>query len=92
MAGAKAAYQQAIDSGHADVAPEAAVGLGVLLARQGDVAGAKAAYQQAIDSGHTDEAPTAAFPRDPAGRAGGCGGREGRLPAGDRLRPRRHGP
>ena len=33
--GRKAAYQQAIDSGHADAAPKAAVNLGVLLAGAG---------------------------------------------------------
>ena len=60
MAGAKDAYQQAIDSGHADAAPTAAIDLGDLLAEQGDVAGAKDAYQLAIDSGHADEAPRAA--------------------------------
>ena len=53
-------YQSAIDSGHADAAPMAAVGLGTLLEGQGDVGGAKAAYQLAIDSGHADAAPTAA--------------------------------
>ena len=58
-AGAKAAFQQAIDSGHADVAPMAAVNLGVLLAEQGDTAGARAAFQQAIDSGDPDQAPKA---------------------------------
>ena len=47
--GARAAYQSAIDSGHAEAAPGAAVGLGVLLAEQGDVAGARAAYQSVID-------------------------------------------
>jgi predicted negative regulator of RcsB-dependent stress response len=59
-AGARSAYQQAIDSGHADAAPKAAVYLGVLLAEQGDPAGARPAYQQAIDSGHADAAPLAA--------------------------------
>ena len=49
MAGARAAYQQAIDSGHPAAAPMARVRLGLLLAGQGDVAGARAAYQQAID-------------------------------------------
>ena len=58
--GAKAAYQRAIDSGHADQAPKAAFNLGVLLAEQGDADGAKAAYQLAIDSGHADAAPMAA--------------------------------
>jgi TPR repeat protein len=60
VAGAKAAYQRAIESGHADAAAWAAADLGVLLAEQGDGAGAKAAYQQAIDSGHADAAPRAA--------------------------------
>jgi hypothetical protein len=38
VAGARAAYQRAIDSGHAEWAPEAAINLGVLLAEQTDVA------------------------------------------------------
>jgi tetratricopeptide (TPR) repeat protein len=59
--GARAAYQQAIDSGHADAAPMAAFGLGGLLADHSDVDGARAAYQQAIDSGHADQAPSAAL-------------------------------
>jgi tetratricopeptide (TPR) repeat protein len=59
VAGARAAYQRAIDSGHADEAPRAAVNLGVLLKQQKDVAGAQAAYQRAIDSGHADYAPRA---------------------------------
>jgi hypothetical protein len=37
VAGAKAAWQQAIASGHADVAPKAARNLEVLLKEQGDV-------------------------------------------------------
>ncbi len=45
--GAKAAYQQAIDYGHADAALLAVRNLGALLAGQGDADGAKAAYQQA---------------------------------------------
>jgi Tfp pilus assembly protein PilF len=57
---AGAAYQPAIDFGHADPAPKAAVNLGVLRAGQGDAAGAGAAYQPAIDSGHVDQAPKAA--------------------------------
>jgi DNA polymerase III delta prime subunit len=55
---ARAAYQQAIASGHA---PKAVFSLGRLLERQGDVRGAKKAYQQAIASGHADYAPVAAF-------------------------------
>ncbi|HEY5016266.1 MAG TPA: Swt1 family HEPN domain-containing protein, partial [Streptosporangiaceae bacterium] len=60
VAGARAAYQQAIDSGHADAAPLAACSLGRLLDNQGDLAGAHAAYQQAIDSGHRQAGPRAA--------------------------------
>jgi Flp pilus assembly protein TadD len=59
--GAKAAYRQAIASGHADAAPQAAVNLGLLLAEQGDVQGAKAAFGQAIASVHADAAPRAAY-------------------------------
>ena len=59
MAGARSAFQQAMDSGHPDVAPMAAVNLGLLLAGQGDVAGARSAYQRAIDSGHPDAGPVA---------------------------------
>ena len=58
--GAKAAYQRAIDSGHAKWAPMAAYGLGVVLADRGDADGARAAYQRAIDSGHADWAPKSA--------------------------------
>ncbi len=59
VAGARAAYQLAIDSDHHDQAPRAAFNLGVLLAEK-DVAGARAAYQRAIDSGHAEWAPMAA--------------------------------
>jgi tetratricopeptide (TPR) repeat protein len=58
---ARLAYQQAIDSGHADAAPMAAVGLGTLLEEKGDSAAAKATFQRAIDSGHADAAPQAAL-------------------------------
>lgn len=57
--GARAAYQSAIDSGHPDEAPAAAVNLGVLLKEQGDVQGARAAWQLAIDSGHEQAATRA---------------------------------
>jgi tetratricopeptide (TPR) repeat protein len=57
--GARAAYQFAIDSGHADEAPKAALGLGILLKEQGDSDGARAAYQHAIDSGHPEAKPLA---------------------------------
>lgn len=59
--GARAAYQRAIDSGHAEWSPGAAVNLGALLVDQGDVEDAKAAYQRAIDSGHPEAAPMAVF-------------------------------
>jgi len=58
--GARAAYQQAIDSGDPDAAPGAALSLGNLLADQGDVEGARAAYQQAIDSGDPEASALAA--------------------------------
>ncbi len=61
LEGAKAAYQQAIDSGHLNYAVMAAVGLGVLLWKQGDLERAKVAYQRAIDSGHPDWVATAAL-------------------------------
>ena len=60
MAGARAAYQRAVDSGHPDQAPRAAGALGDLLWQQGDVAGARAAYQKAIASGHPEAAAMAA--------------------------------
>jgi predicted negative regulator of RcsB-dependent stress response len=58
--GAKEAYQQAIDSGHADYKPLAAFNLGIILAEQEDTAGALNAYRQAIDSAHAQYAPAAA--------------------------------
>jgi tetratricopeptide (TPR) repeat protein/type II secretory pathway pseudopilin PulG len=57
--GAKAAYQQAVDSGDTEAAPLAAVKLGYLLRDQGNMEGARAAYQVAIDSGHAEHAPAA---------------------------------
>jgi hypothetical protein len=57
---ARQAWRSAADSGQADDAIVAAVRLGELLRRQGDVPGARAAFQQAIDSGHADHAPLAA--------------------------------
>ena len=48
-----AAYQQALDSGHPDAVSLAALGLGILLREQGEVAAAKAAWQQAT---HSDRA------------------------------------
>ena len=59
--GAAAAFQLAIDSGHADQGPKAAYNLGLLRAEQGDPAGAVAAFRVAIDSGHADQGPKAAF-------------------------------
>jgi hypothetical protein len=48
LAGAKRAYQLAIDSGHADAAPAAALNLGSLLAQAGDLDGAK----EGLPAGH----------------------------------------
>ena len=58
-AGARTAFQRAVDSRDAEQAPAAAVDLGLLLAGQGDPGGARAAYQVAIDSGHEQFAPVA---------------------------------
>jgi hypothetical protein len=60
VAGARAAYQLAIDS-HPDIGPRAAAYLGQMLAGQGDVAGARAAYLKAMDSGHLVMAGWAAW-------------------------------
>jgi tetratricopeptide (TPR) repeat protein len=49
-----------VDDG-ANQAPKSALGLGLMLEEQGDVAGARTAYQQAIDSGHPEQAPKAAY-------------------------------
>ena len=46
LAGARAAFQRAIDSGHAKRAPAAALRLGLLLAKQRDPAGARDAFRQ----------------------------------------------
>jgi tetratricopeptide (TPR) repeat protein len=54
--GAKEAFKKAIDSGSTDAAPMAAIGLGELLADEGDVQGAKDAFQKAIDSGRPNAA------------------------------------
>jgi tetratricopeptide (TPR) repeat protein len=55
------AWRKAADSGHADMAPMAALNLGVLLQAQGNADGAMAAYQQAIDSGRPRQAARAAL-------------------------------
>jgi hypothetical protein len=55
----RAAYEQAIASGHPEQMPRAAVNLGMLLQGRGDVAGARAAYQLAVDSGHPEQASAA---------------------------------
>ena len=68
VAAATAAYQQAIDSGHAEWAPKGAVNLGLLCDEQGDAAGAARAYQIAIDSGHAEWAPKAAQNLEQLGR------------------------
>ena len=57
----KAAFQRAIDSGDASIAPLAAYDLGLLLESQGDAQGARAAFQRATDSGDASIAPLAAY-------------------------------
>jgi predicted negative regulator of RcsB-dependent stress response len=57
--GARVACELAIQSGHRDAAPRAAVVLGSVHARQGDALGARAAYKLAVDSGHAEAAPLA---------------------------------
>jgi hypothetical protein len=53
-------YQLAIDSGDAEMAPKAAVKLGLLRTARGEPAGAAAAFQLAIDSGHAHQGPITA--------------------------------
>jgi tetratricopeptide (TPR) repeat protein len=69
--GARAAYQQAIDSAHPDAAARGAFNLAIVLTEQGDVEGARAAYQQAIDSAHPDVAAKAAVNLGNLGRERG---------------------
>ena len=59
IAGAKAAYQQAIDSQFDIWAPMAAFALAIMLKKQGDIAGAKAACLQAICFADPRVTPTA---------------------------------
>jgi tetratricopeptide (TPR) repeat protein len=51
------AYQRAIDSGHQEEAPRAALNLGLMLYKLGEYDRAKEAYQRAIDSGLPEIAP-----------------------------------
>jgi tetratricopeptide (TPR) repeat protein len=72
LTGARTALQSVIDSGQPDIAPTAAlllgltyvntgrVTLGTLFAEQGGEAEALASFQQAVDSGDADAAPMAA--------------------------------
>jgi TolA-binding protein len=57
--GAQAAFEQAINSRHAEWAPAAMVALARVLEKQGDRDGARAAFQQAVDTGNADWAPYA---------------------------------
>ena len=56
---AEEAYQQAIDSQHAEWAPRAAFNLGMLFENREEYARAEEAYQQAIDSEDLDAASKA---------------------------------
>jgi tetratricopeptide (TPR) repeat protein len=58
----EAAYRRAIHSGHPDLAPAAAYGLGLLLARFPDrFDEAEWAFRSAVASGHREYAPLAAY-------------------------------
>jgi tetratricopeptide (TPR) repeat protein len=57
--GARAAFEQAINSRRAEWAPAAMVALARVLEKQGDRDGARAAFQQAVDTGNADWAPYA---------------------------------
>jgi tetratricopeptide (TPR) repeat protein len=54
-------YRQAIDSGHENFAPAAALGLGILLEESKELPQAQDAYNQAIASGHPGFAALAAY-------------------------------
>ncbi len=58
---AMAAYRRAMDSGHPEAAPAAAIKLGIIRKYQGDLPGAIAAYRVGWASRHPEKAPTAAF-------------------------------
>ena len=58
--GARAAYQQAVESGHPRLAGKAARNLGLMLIDLGDTSGAQAAFEKAVEFGHPDTAPKAA--------------------------------
>lgn len=57
---ARAAFLEALASGHPDHAPEAAIHLGGLLHSRGHLSDAQAMYQQAAASGHSEHEPRAA--------------------------------
>jgi len=56
---AQEAYQQVIDSKHAEWAPKAVFNLGMLFENRGEYDLAEQAYQQAMDSRHPEVAPKA---------------------------------
>lgn len=60
METAQAALQSAVDTGHPPVVAVASLGLGDLLAQQGDGEAPRAAFQRAIDSGDPQIAAAAA--------------------------------
>ena len=61
MGEALAAYQHAIDSGHVEAGPRAAVNLGILLTKLGNARGAESAFRIGVDSCHPEMAPMAAY-------------------------------
>lgn len=60
-AGAKAAYQEAINGGDPEYGPRSSLALAELLQRNGELGAARDCYQAAIDSGHVEVAPAAAL-------------------------------
>ncbi|MFJ8692499.1 tetratricopeptide repeat protein, partial [Streptomyces roseolilacinus] len=57
--GARAAYRRAVDFGHPDFAPSAALRLGSLLVDLGEAEEARAAFRRAADSDHPQVAEQA---------------------------------
>ena len=61
LPGAADAYRIAVDSGHPEHSPNAAVALGLMLEhRLGDLAGAAAAFERAITAEHPEHSAEAA--------------------------------
>jgi hypothetical protein len=83
------AFQRALDSGHPDQAPTAAVNLGVVRLGQGNPVGAAGAWQLVPGDRLRALRPGAGGGVLPGGGAPGLGRRPGGLEVHDRLRARR---